>query len=137
MDLSRRSRQPEWMDTETVTAADFAACLTDLATVNTVTMARPPTLAFLSRVARGLPPGSRLSVLDVGYGDGDMLRRLRRWGARRGLVLALAGIDLNPWSAPAAKAATPPEMAIEYSSDPEELKNMMAGGSTGQPKGRG
>ena len=114
MDLSRRSRQPEWMDTETVTEADFAACLTDLATVNTVTLARPPTVAFMRSVARGLPPGSRLSILDVGFGDGDMLRRLHRWGARRGLRLSLAGIDLNPWSAPSARAATPPHMAIDY-----------------------
>ena len=31
MTLARRSHEPEWMDTEVVTPADFAACLADLA----------------------------------------------------------------------------------------------------------
>ena len=114
MNLARRSHEPEWMDTEEVTPADFAACLADLAVVNTVTLARAPTVAFMRRVARGLPPGTVLRVLDVGYGEGDMLRRIHRWGARRGLRLELSGVDLNPWSAPAARAATPPGMDIEY-----------------------
>ena len=38
MTLARRSHEPEWMDTEVVTPADFAACLADLAVVNTVTL---------------------------------------------------------------------------------------------------
>ena len=114
MTLARRSHQPEWMDTEVVTPADFAACLADLAVVNTVTLARAPTVGFMRRVARGLPPGARLRVLDVGYGEGDMLRRIHRWGTRRGLRLELSGVDLSPWSALAARAATPPGMDIEY-----------------------
>ena len=114
MTLARRSHEPEWMDTEVVTPADFAACLADLAVVNTVTLARAPTIGFMRRVARGLAPGARLRVLDVGYGEGDMLRRIHRWGTRRGLRLELSGVDLNPWSAPAAQAATPPGMGIEY-----------------------
>ncbi len=114
MRFSARSAATEWMDTEPVGPADMARCLADLATVNTVTLARPPTLAFMRRVARGLAPGARLSVLDVGFGDGDMLRRLARWGARRGLALDLTGLDLNPASALAARAATPPAMGIDY-----------------------
>ncbi|GAC1345381.1 MAG: class I SAM-dependent methyltransferase [Acetobacteraceae bacterium] len=114
MDFSVRSRRSEWMDTETISDADFARCLADLATVNTVTLTRPPTVAFLRRVARRLPPGTGLSVLDVGFGHGDMLRRLARWGRRRGLPIDLAGVDLNPASAAAARAATPPGMAITY-----------------------
>lgn len=114
MSLTQRSHEPEWMDTETVTPADFAACLADLAVVNTVTLARAPTVAFMRRVVRGLPPGAPLRVLDVGYGEGDMLRRIHRWGTRRGLRLELSGVDLNPWSAPAARAATPADMDIEY-----------------------
>ena len=114
MSLTQRSHEPEWMDTETVTPADFAACLADLAVVNTVTLARAPTVAFMRRVVRGLPLGAPLRVLDVGYGEGDMLRRIHRWGTRRGLRLELSGVDLNPWSAPAARAATPADMDIEY-----------------------
>jgi len=114
MDLRQRSPQLEWMDTEEVGPAEFAAVLSDLAVVNTLTRARPPTIAFMRRVAHGLPPGGRLRVLDVGFGEGDMLRRIHRWGARAGVALDLAGVDLNPWSAEAARAATPPGMGIDY-----------------------
>lgn len=114
MDFSRRSPAIEWMDTEPVTEADFAQCLADLAIVNDVTLARPPTLGFLRRVARRQPAGGTLRVLDVGFGEGDMLRRIARWGARRGLVMELEGVDLNPASTAAARAATPAGLPIRY-----------------------
>lgn len=114
MDFSRRSLELEWMDTEAVGAEDYARCLADLAVVNTVTLARRPTLAFMRRVARGLPAGSVVRVLDVGFGHGDMLRRIARWGIRRGLALELEGIDLDPVSARAAEAVTPAEFGIRY-----------------------
>ena len=106
-----RSTEPEWMDEPDLDLADLARCLRDLATVNTLTLARPPTLGFLRRAARGR---QRLSVLDVGFGQGDMLRRIARWGRRTGVQLDLAGVDLSPASAPAAKAATPAWMNIDY-----------------------
>ncbi len=112
--LRSRSPQSEWMDTEAIGAEDFAACLADLAVVNSVTLARPPTIAFMRRVSRGLAAGSSLSVLDVGFGEGDMLRRVHRWGTRRGLRMELSGIDLNPWSTAAAQAATPAAMGVHY-----------------------
>ncbi len=114
MTLRSRSHQTEYLDTETLSDAEYAAVLADLSAVNTVTLARAPTLAFLRRVTRGLQPGARFRVLDVGFGEGDMLRRIHRWGRRRGLALELTGIDLNPGCAAAARAATPGAMGIDY-----------------------
>jgi 2-polyprenyl-3-methyl-5-hydroxy-6-metoxy-1,4-benzoquinol methylase len=53
-------------------------------------------------------------VLDVGYGQGDLLRAIARWADRRGLKADLSGIDLNPRSAIAARSATRPGMTIDY-----------------------
>jgi 2-polyprenyl-3-methyl-5-hydroxy-6-metoxy-1,4-benzoquinol methylase len=114
VDFSRRSAACELMDTEPVGLEDFRACLRDLAVVNTLTLARRPTLAWLARAARGFRPGDRLSLLDVGFGQGDMLRAIHRWCERRGLVPDLAGVDLNPWSAASAREATPAGMGIAY-----------------------
>lgn len=111
MDFGARSRASEWMDAPGIDQADLARCLDDLAAVNSVTLARPPTVSFMRRAARGR---DALSVLDVGYGQGDMLRRLARWGRRRGIRLRLAGVDLSPASKVAAEAATPEWMGIEY-----------------------
>ncbi len=112
-DFSARATAPEWMDGDDVSEAEFAACVADLATVNSVTLARPPTLAFVAeacRTAKGRP----LTLLDVGFGAGDMLRAIRKMADRRGAEIRLIGIDLNPRSLPAARAQTPAKMAIDY-----------------------
>lgn len=111
MSLRTRSTAEEAMDAPDLPAADYRAVLADLATVNTVTLARRPTLAFLDRAV-----GHRTSfrLLDVGYGEGDMLRAIARWARSRGIAAELVGIDLNPNSAPAARAATPADMTIDY-----------------------
>ncbi|WP_288459241.1 methyltransferase domain-containing protein [uncultured Sphingomonas sp.] len=111
MTLATRAMAEEWMDADDLPAATYADVVADLARVNVVTMAARPTLAFLRRVCR---PGGRYRVLDVGYGDGDMLRRIARWGERRGIAFELVGIDLNPRSEAAARAHTPAGSAIDW-----------------------
>ena len=101
--MRTRSLTPEILDTTEVSPETLAAVLADLARVNVVTRAHAPTLHYLRRLARAYP-GRRLRVLDIGFGDGDMLRRIARWGARAGIPLDLAGVDLHSGAAPAARA---------------------------------
>lgn len=109
--LAQRAVGDELMDADDLPADTYAAVVRDLARVNTVTLAARPTLAFLRAHTR---PGGRYRLLDVGYGDGDMLRRIARWGERRGVAFDLVGIDLNPRSEVAARADTPAELGIDY-----------------------
>lgn len=108
-DLRQRSREPELMDGSAVSQAEYSACMKDLAAVNTLTLARRPTLDFVRR-ARRARPGQVLTVLDVGYGAGDMLRAIAGLGGG----LRLVGIDLNPRSEAVARELTPPGLAIDY-----------------------
>lgn len=110
MSLRTRSLALEILDQHDVDPVTMAAVLRDLSAVNTLTRARAPTLQFMRKIARRSP--GPLRVLDVGFGDGDMLRRLARWGRRAGVPLSLSGIDLA--SAAAARARTPAWMAIDY-----------------------
>ena len=72
-----------------------------------------PTLAFLARGDAAGMPAFRL--LDVGFGHGDMLRRIARWARRRGIAADLIGVDLNPKSAVGRRAAaTPIDWPIDY-----------------------
>ncbi|QGN54706.1 methyltransferase domain-containing protein [Novosphingobium sp. Gsoil 351] len=113
MNLTERAIAEELMDADDLDAATYAAVVGDLAKVNVVTMAARPTLAFLARVfARHR--GGPLRVLDVGFGDGDMLRRIARWAGRKGHAVELVGVDLNPRSELAARAHTPPDMTIRW-----------------------
>ncbi|MBU3076909.1 methyltransferase domain-containing protein [Sphingomonas quercus] len=111
MSLAARSLAEEQMDAPDLDPAVYAAVLGDLARVNRLTMSARPTLAFLTRATRGR---DRIRLLDVGFGDGDMLRVIARWAARRGIAAELVGVDLNPRSAAVARAATPAGMAIDY-----------------------
>ena len=100
MTLAVRSQVEELMDADDLDAATYADVVGDLATVNTVTMARRPTLDFLARATAGR---KSFRLLDVGFGDGDMLRRIESWARARGIEAELVGVDLNPRSEQAAR----------------------------------
>ncbi|MBC8128853.1 MAG: methyltransferase domain-containing protein [Rhizobiaceae bacterium] len=116
IDFSRRATTPELMDTEDCDFATFRGCLVDLARVNRLTLAYRSTIAYLDRLERSarLPKGRALEIIDVGSGYGDMLRRVAAWAARRNIQVQLTGIDLNPWSAEAAREATPVEVPVVW-----------------------
>jgi SAM-dependent methyltransferase len=101
MSLAVRSQAEELMDADDLDAATYADVVGDLATINTVTMARRPTLDFLTRATAGR---KSFRLLDVGFGDGDMLRRIARWAKAKGIEAELVGVDLNPRSEQAARA---------------------------------
>ncbi|MDR6848261.1 2-polyprenyl-3-methyl-5-hydroxy-6-metoxy-1,4-benzoquinol methylase [Sphingomonas sp. BE270] len=111
MSLRARAIAEELMDADDLDPEVYATVVGDLAKVNVVTMAARPTLDFLRRGSLGL---RRFKLLDVGFGDGDMLRRIARWAARRGIAAELVGIDLNPRSALAATAHSPADVPIRY-----------------------
>lgn len=106
MSLAVRSLAEEQMDADDLSPETYAAVVADLAKVNRLTLSARPTLSFIKRAARGRP----FRLLDVGFGHGDMLRAI----ARRFPEGELVGVDLNPRSEPAARAATSPDLPIRY-----------------------
>ncbi|MDE8349572.1 MAG: methyltransferase domain-containing protein [Acidocella sp.] len=114
MDLTSRADLPELMDADDLPMADYTQCLSDLAAVNRVTLTHRATIGWLERATKTYPPGTRISVLDLASGQGDLLRAIAAWADRRGLIAELAGVDLNPRSAIAAQAATPPGRTISF-----------------------
>lgn len=111
LDFSRRAAGPEIMDDDRLDAATYAAVIADLARVNSITLARRPTINWLKEQTKNL---DSFSLLDVGFGHGDMLRAIAAWARGAGKRVRLVGVDLNPRSAPAAMAATGPADGIEY-----------------------
>lgn len=109
--LSQRLIAEEQMDDPSLDPAVYAAVIGDLARVNRLLMTYRPTIAFIRRT---LGKRRRFRLLDVGYGQGDMLRAIARWARRKEIEADLVGIDLNPRSLAAAAGATPRELPIEY-----------------------
>ena len=74
----------------------------------------PTVQLFLRWLAKATTGMTEFSLLDVGYGGGDLLRAIARWADKRGMRPFLWGIDLNPRSAETAREATPSWMNICY-----------------------
>ena len=109
--LAVRARDAEQMDDPALDPATYEQVLGDLGRVNRWTLAARPTLLFLARTTKGM---DRFRLLDVGFGEGGMLRAIATWARRRGVEAELVGVDLNPKSVAAARAATPAGLAIDY-----------------------
>jgi 2-polyprenyl-3-methyl-5-hydroxy-6-metoxy-1,4-benzoquinol methylase len=58
----------------------------------------------LNRALRDVPPGTTLSLLDLGTGLGDLPQVAVRWGARRGIRVTPCGLELNRAAARLAQA---------------------------------
>jgi 2-polyprenyl-3-methyl-5-hydroxy-6-metoxy-1,4-benzoquinol methylase len=109
--LAVRSHGEEQMDSAELDSDTYARVLHDLARINRWTFTAHPLLAFLERATEGM---TRFRLLDVGFGAGDLLRRVALWARRQGIAASLTGIDINPRSAVIARAATPSDMPIDY-----------------------
>jgi len=109
--LAVRAHDEEQMDAPDLDAALYGRVLADLSRVNCWTLTARPTLRFLDRVAASL---DSFSLLDVGFGHGDMLRAIARWARKRGIRTQLVGVDLNERSEAIARAATPASYGIDY-----------------------
>jgi 2-polyprenyl-3-methyl-5-hydroxy-6-metoxy-1,4-benzoquinol methylase len=109
--LAVRSRQEEQMDAADLDPAVYEQVLHDLARVNRWTFTAHPVLAFMKRA---IGDAKSFRLIDVGFGDGDILRAIARWARRRGIAADLVGVDLNEKSVRAAQIATPPDLAIDY-----------------------
>jgi 2-polyprenyl-3-methyl-5-hydroxy-6-metoxy-1,4-benzoquinol methylase len=109
--LAVRSRQDEQMDAPGLDPAVYAKVLHDLARVNRWTFTAHPVLAYMKEA---VGDARRFRLMDVGFGDGDILRAIARWAKRRGIDAELVGVDLNEKSVAAAREATPADLAIDY-----------------------
>ena len=109
--LEDRLQSEELMDNPALPEPTYRKVLADLSKVNRVTMAYRPTLNFLERA---LGDRKSFKLLDVGFGQGDMLREIARWAKARGITADLVGVDLNSRSESAAGESTPSDMPITY-----------------------
>jgi SAM-dependent methyltransferase len=105
-DFNQRSTQPELMDTEQLSFVVFHAYLCELTVINFCTLAFRPTLQWLRRALIARKPRQSVSVIDIGSGGGDMLRRIWKWAGKRKINTNLVGVDLNPWSRRSAETTT-------------------------------
>jgi 2-polyprenyl-3-methyl-5-hydroxy-6-metoxy-1,4-benzoquinol methylase len=119
LDFSRRAELQEQIDGP-CSYEDLRICLRDLSAMNRLTRAHRPILLWLEETFS--PPPSHLhshhpapvKLIDVGCGYGDMLRRVERWAAKRGVAMELVGVDVNANTVRAAREASPASSRVSY-----------------------
>lgn len=89
-----RSLEQEKMDDPLLGKDMIRAVLWDINTVNSLLGGNRVTLKALKRMMLN-DPGKKYNVLDVGCGDGTVLREVALMCEREGIEASLKGIDLN------------------------------------------
>lgn len=88
-----RSLRKELLDGDDIPSADLFQNLRELDFINHWLGGYDISFAALKRVLR---KDSRYTVVDIGCGGGDTLKRIVAWNQKAGFALVLYGIDLKP-----------------------------------------
>lgn len=95
----------ELLDDPAADPRTVAASLRDIAVANRWLGGTRAALHGLGRVLHGVPRGSRITLLDIGTGHGDVPRAAVRWGRRRGIEIVPLGLELSTVAAALATRA--------------------------------
>lgn len=99
VDTSRRSDAPELMDDFLMEGDILSDALDKIASINRLLGGNKVTLQGVKWLLKSKPVySSEISILDVGCGNGDMLRILAKYAKRKQLKIKLVGIDANYFS---------------------------------------
>jgi len=104
-DLIQRSREAELMDDPKVSKETLQLVLRDINRANRILGGNRITLKALARLVRQYPRKEYL-ILDVGCGDGTLLREVVLFFRGVGLPVKAIGVDLNAYALEIAREAS-------------------------------
>jgi len=90
-----RSSQEEIMDDFNFQGAEMEALLSDLERVNKWLGGNKITLNGIAILLRDVPKNAPITIVDLGCGDGELLRQCAHYGSKFGYDFKLIGIDAN------------------------------------------
>ena len=105
-----RTDVPEIMDDFDLKGEVLKSALDKIAQINQFLGGNRLTLKGVELLLKKTSNQSLITIVDVGCGNGDMLRRLADFGISNNLNLKLIGIDANPFTVNYAK-----DLSVKYS----------------------
>jgi len=90
-----RSTQVEILDNFELNDPEMELMLDDLKTVNTILGGQEVTLDGILVLLEGISKEERITIVDIGCGDGEMLRKVAQFGVKHHYNFNLIGIDGN------------------------------------------
>ncbi len=108
-----RTDEPEDIDNPAQPFADVARSMGDVARTNRLFGGTHTVVSHIARLLRDVPPGTPVRILDIATGSADIPRALHAWGKKRGLPLAIVGVDNLPAMLRLARAASPETRLVQ------------------------
>ena len=110
VDTSHRSSEMEIMDDFTMEGALFRDTLDKLEIINRFLGGNSVTINGLKKLLKNHPKNKTITIVDLGCGNGDILRDVAKFGRKNNYSFNLIGIDANLAAIEYAK-----ELSKEYS----------------------
>ena len=104
VDTSSRSNEPEIMDDFNMKGETLRDALDKIAAINRLLGGNKVTLQGVELLLAKLDKAKKIRSLDVGCGNGDMLRFLADYASKNGYNFSLTGIDANDFTISYAKS---------------------------------
>lgn len=95
IDTSKRKMETEQMDDFTVQGDLLTETLDQLARINRYLGGNQVTMNGLKKILKDHPADKPLTIVDMGCGNGDLLRCIAEYGKKVGYDFRLIGIDAN------------------------------------------
>ncbi len=99
-DTSKRTDEPEIMDDFDLKGPELEKTLSDLDRINKWLGGNKVTIQGVKKLLKdpGKYKGQVVKIVDVGCGNGALLREIARWGRSKKFKLNLVGIDANKYA---------------------------------------
>lgn len=95
IDTSQRSTQTEIMDNLEMQGEELKQTLLDLDKVNRWLGGNEITIKGVEKILRKCPFSPPVKIVDVGCGNGSLLKQVAQWGRKNEVKMELLGIDAN------------------------------------------
>ncbi|MFV8343903.1 methyltransferase domain-containing protein [Flavobacterium sp. XS2P39] len=114
VDTKYRTDEPETMDDFAMEGEILRDALDKIAKINQLLGGNQLTLRGVQDLIQNVPKSNEIRIVDVGCGNGDMLRRLADFGLKNNLKFQLIGIDANNFTITHAQKLSKKYSNISY-----------------------
>jgi 2-polyprenyl-3-methyl-5-hydroxy-6-metoxy-1,4-benzoquinol methylase len=114
INTNSRTDNPEIMDDFAMEGEILRKALDKIAKINQLLGGNQLTLQSIKRLMQNIDKNQQITIIDIGCGNGDMLRKLADFGVRNKHNFKFIGIDANPYTINYAKKLSENYTNISY-----------------------
>jgi len=115
LNTKHRTNELEIMDDFSMEGEELRDALDKIAKINQLLGGNQLTLQGVLSLVKGIPKEKEIVIVDIGCGNGDMLRKLAEFGKKNNYFFKLVGVDANSFTISHAESLSKNYPNISYS----------------------